>query len=134
MKKILIIAEAGINHNGDIKKAIEMIKIAKESGADIIKFQTAIPELLSSKQAKISKYQKNFQKTNSSQLQMLKRLCLPLSDFKILKKECNKYNIEFLSTAFDNKSLEYLNLLKPKRFKIPSGEITNLPFIKKIIN
>ncbi|PPR48339.1 MAG: N,N'-diacetyllegionaminic acid synthase [Alphaproteobacteria bacterium MarineAlpha5_Bin8] len=131
-KQTLIIAEAGINHNGNLKRALQMVKIAKECGADIIKFQTAIPESLVTKTAPLAEYQKINQNKNLSQLNMIKKYCLSFNDFKIIKKKCDKIGIEFLTSAFDNTSLKFIKSLKPIRYKIPSGEITNIPFLKKI--
>jgi len=101
-KQTLIIAEAGINHNGNLKRALQMVKIAKECGADIIKFQTAIPESLVTKTAPLAEYQKINQNKNLSQLNMIKKYCLSFNDFKIIKKKCDKIGIEFLTSAFDN--------------------------------
>ena len=131
-KQTLIIAEAGINHNGNLKRALQMVKIAKECGADIIKFQTAIPESLVTKTAPLAEYQKINQNKNLSQLNMIKKYFLSFDDFKIIKKKCDKIGIEFLTSAFDNTSLKFIKSLKPIRYKIPSGEITNIPFLKKI--
>lgn len=130
--KVLIIAEAGVNHNGSFDKAIEMIKVAKESGADAIKFQTAVPELVMTSDAKKAQYQINSEYDNETQLEMIKRIHLPLDSYHELKKECNKYDIEFMSTAFDDVSLKTLRRLSLKRYKIPSGEITNLPYLREI--
>ncbi len=132
LKKILIIAEAGVNHNGSLKKALKMVDIAKDCGADIIKFQTFIPNLVASKHSIIADYQKKFQKKNDSQLDLINKFYLEFNDYKKIKKKCKLKGIEFLSTAFDNKSLSFLKSLRPRRYKIPSGEITNMPFIKKI--
>ena len=133
-KNIIIIAEAGVNHNGSLKRALKMVDIAKDCGADVIKFQTFIPNLVASKHSLIADYQKKYQKKNNSQLDLINKLFLSFSDFKKIKKKCEKRKIEFLSTAFDNKSLFFLRSLNLSKFKIPSGEITNLPFIKEIAN
>ena len=128
--KVLIIAEAGINHNGSLKRAIQMVKVAKKIGADIIKFQTAIPELVTTKTAKKANYQKKGFSDKETQLQMIKKFHLPLEDYKILKNECEKNNIIFLSSPFDIASAKYLTNLKVKKIKIPSGEITNYPLLR----
>ena len=129
---VLIIAEAGVNHNGDLRLACELAEIAKYSGADVVKFQTAVPEAVVSKHAKMAEYQitnTGFQKT---QLEMTKDLHLPLEDFHRIKKFCDKIGIEFATTAFDQKSLEFIKFLDLKFYKIPSGEITNLPYLREI--
>ena len=132
MKKIIIIAEAGPNHNGKLKKAYQLVDAAKKSGADFIKFQTAIPELHISKFAQKASYQKNFLRGNKSQLEMSKKIILSYEEFKKLKRYCKKKKIEFLSTPFDLQSIDFLKKLKMKYFKIPSGEITNLPYLQKV--
>lgn len=132
MKNIFIIAEAGVNHNGSLTRAIEMIKVAANAGADAIKFQTFIPSDLATNHAKKAKYQSINSSKDESHLKMLSKLALPLKDFKVLKQECTKNNIEFMSTAFDLKSLQYLSSLGMNTFKIPSGEITNLLLIEEI--
>jgi len=132
MKKVLIIAEAGVNHNGDLNLAKKMIDVAFEAGADIIKFQTAIPELVMSSSAPKAEYQIKNTKITESQLEMSKKIHLPLSDFKELKKYCEEVGIKFLSTAFDHISIDLLIDLGQDIFKIPSGEITNIPYLKKV--
>ena len=131
-KKIIIIGEAGVNHNGNVKKAKQLIDIASKAGVDIIKFQTFSTERLVTKFAKKATYQKNIKNPQQSQYRMLKALELSRNDHYVLKKYCKKKKIEFLSTAFDNESVLFLNKLKIKRFKIPSGEITNIPYLKYI--
>jgi len=130
--RVLIIAEAGVNHNGIFDLAIQLIDRAKEAGADIVKFQTAIPELVMSKFAEKAEYQKKMTGENESQLAMAKRIHLPLSAYAELKKYCDQKNIAFLSTPFDMPSIETLVELDMPIFKIPSGEITNLPYLKRI--
>jgi len=132
MDKVLIIAEAGLNHNGSIEKAIEMIYVAKEVGVDAVKFQTAVPELVITKEATKAEHQLNFTENDETQLEMLKKIHLPLADYKRLKDECDENNIEFMSTPFDEVSIETLKKLEMKRYKIPSGEITNLPYLRQI--
>lgn len=126
----LIIAEAGVNHNGDKRLAFELIDAAVEAGADIVKFQTFKAEGLASSIAKQATYQQINTNKVESQLNMLKKLELDYELHYELKKYCEKKNIEFLSTAFEQESLSFLtNEIKLKRLKIPSGEITNAPFL-----
>lgn len=132
MKSIYIIAEAGVNHNGNIDKALELIDKAKESGADAVKFQTFIPELNISKNAEKASYQINNTGNNESQLEMVKKLYLDENSHKILIEHCKKRGIEFLSTPFDLVSIDILDQLGLETIKIPSGEITNFPYLKKI--
>ena len=131
-KKAIIIAEAGVNHNGNLKLAYKLIDAAVYAGADYVKFQTGIPELSISKNAKKAKYQIKNTNNKENQLDMVKKITLPLSDFRKLKKYSNKRKIKFLSTPFDEISVSYLNKLGMDFIKIPSGEITNYPFIKCI--
>ena len=128
----LIIAEAGVNHNGDMKIAHELIKKASEAGADIVKFQTFSAESLATKYASKADYQNQTTDKNQSQREMLKNLELKSDQHLELIEICKKFGVEFLSTGFDKKSIEFLNKLSLKRFKIPSGEITNLPYLKQI--
>ena len=132
MQKVLIIAEAGVNHNGSIDLAKKMIDAAADAGADVVKFQTAVPELVISKNAPKAEYQLKTTDTAESQLEMAKKIHLPLSAYKELKEYSEKRKIKFLSTPFDLKSIEVLNELGIDCFKIPSGEITNLPYLQKI--
>ena len=130
MKKVKIIAEAGVNHNGDLSVAKKMISTAKRIGADAIKFQTFIAENLASKEAKLASYQK---KTgHHSQYNLLKELELSFEQFIELKSYADKNNIEFMSTAFDKDSALFLAKLGIQTWKIPSGEITNLPYLRLI--
>lgn len=129
---ILIIAEAGINHNGSLQQALEMVAVAKEAGADVVKFQTAVPELVMTSAAEKADYQISTTGNTESQLEMARKIHLNLEDYPVLKKECKRLDIEFLSTAFDHKSIECLVDLGMSRFKIPSGEITNLPYLRHI--
>ena len=130
--KVKIIAEAGVNHNGNLKLAYRLIDAAKFAGADYVKFQTGIPELSISKYAKKAKYQIKNTKKKESQLQMVKRITLPLSCFYKLKKYSKKKKINFLSSPFDEISLKYLKKLNMEYIKVASGEIINYPLIKKI--
>lgn len=128
----LIIAEAGVNHNGSLELAKQLAKVAKEAGADIVKFQTAKPESLVSKQAKMAEYQKENIGKEMSQLDMLKKLLLSFGDFVELSNYCKEIGIQFLSTPFDLESIDFLNDLGCDVWKIPSGEITNYPYLVKI--
>ena len=129
---VLIIAEAGVNHNGSLRKAKELVDAAKDSGADIVKFQTFKSNNLVTKETKKACYQSLNTNNNDSQLEMLRKLELSFDQQLELKKYCIKKNIEFLTTAFDLESLDFINQMNLKRFKIPSGEITNLPYLRKI--
>lgn len=126
----LIIAEAGVNHNGNPELARELIKAASDAGADIVKFQTFKADKLVTKEAQQANYQTENTGKKESQYDMLKRLELPPELHYELVTYCNKLGIEFLSTAFDDESLSFLvNDLGLKRLKVPSGEITNAPFL-----
>ena len=129
--KTIIIAEAGVNHDGKLHKALKLVDIAKKAGADYVKFQTFIPDQMITKNAKMALYQINSQNKNN-QYQLLKKLSLSFSDQKIIFNYCNKKKIKFLSTAFDLKSLDFLLNLGVDYIKIPSGEITNYTLLKKI--
>ena len=131
MNKITIIAEIGVNHDGDVFKAKKLIREAKLAGADIVKFQTFSANALASNSATTTKYQQSSTKV-SSQQELLAKLELTWREFRELKDFCDITNIEFLSTAFDSESLEFLMSLGMERIKIPSGEITNTPFLKQI--
>ncbi|HOI25741.1 MAG TPA: N-acetylneuraminate synthase [Caldisericia bacterium] len=126
-----IIAEAGVNHNGDITKALCLVDEAKKSGADAVKFQTFIAAQLISKEAKMADYQKENIGKETSQLEMIKQFELSFADFVVIKEYCDKVNIQFLSTPFDYESVDFIDSLVPF-FKISSGEITNYPFLKYI--
>ncbi len=133
MSKTIIIAEAGVNHNGDIKIAKKLIDIAERAGADFVKFQTFKADKLVSKNAKKAKYQKlNINDNDEFQYNMLKYLELSHEDHLKLIKYCNHKKIKFLSSAFDIDGLDYLNNLGLEIFKIPSGEITNYQYLKKL--
>lgn len=131
---VLIIAEAGVNHNGSVETAKQLIDKAAEAGADMIKFQTFKSERLVSKSARQAEYQKrNIGKgDDDSQLKMLKKLELSEEAHAELFGYCKKKGIKFFSTAFDLESIDYLHTLNLGLWKIPSGEITNYPYIKKI--
>lgn len=133
MSHTLIIAEAGVNHNGSLDIAKKLVDAAVEAGVDIIKFQTFKADRLVSKDAKKAEYQKcNIGDGDDSQYQMLKMLELSDENHKELISYCNARNIQFWSTAFDLESIDFLHSLGLRLWKIPSGEITNYPFIKKI--
>lgn len=132
MKKTLIIAEAGVNHNGSVILAHQMIDAAYSAGADIVKFQTGQPELIISKFAEKAAYQKRTTGTAESQLEMCKKLSLRHEAYQELKEHCANIGIQFLSTPFDINSIEFLEGLGCTMWKIPSGEITNLPYLIKI--
>ena len=129
---VFVIAEAGVNHNGSIKLAKKLIDVAVESGADAVKFQTFKAENLVSKTAEKADYQKKTTSALESQFDMLKKLELDIDTHKKLMVYCLKKNIIFLSTPFDHDSIDLLNDLGLKIFKIPSGEITNLPYLSHI--
>ena len=132
MNKVIIIAEAGVNHNGDVELAKKLIDVAVDAGVDYVKFQTFKSESLVSKFAKKAEYQiENTQDAIESQLQMLKKLELSNSQHFELVEYCNNKNISFFSTAFDLESLTFLRELGLNIVKIPSGEITNLPYLRK---
>ena len=132
--KTIIIAEAGINHNGDINLAKKLIDVASKAGADYVKFQTFNVDQLILKNTKTASYQKRNLNNDISQYEMLKKYQLTDSMHKELLKYSKKKKIKFLSTAFDEKSLNLLKRFKLDYIKIPSGEITNYPFLKKISN
>lgn len=127
-----IIAEAGVNHNGSVQTAKKLIDVAVEAGADAVKFQTFKTENLVSKNAEKANYQKETTNANESQYDMIKKLELDLEKHKELISYCNEKNIMFLSTPFDHESIALLDMLGLEIFKIPSGEITNLPYLRKI--
>ena len=129
---IIIIAEAGVNHNGNVEIAKKMVLTAKKAGADYIKFQTFCPEKLVSKSAEKADYQKQNTIAQESQLEMLQQLALTQDDFFELKEYCKRKEIGFLSTPFDLDSLHFLDSLDMDFWKLPSGEITNLPYLLEI--
>lgn len=131
-RSVLIIAEVGVNHNGDIDLAKELIRISASVGADVVKFQTYVGESLTTESAPKADYQKLADQSGESQLEMLQKLQLDYDDHLKLKIHAEDHGIEFLSSAFDIKSLRFLESLSLRRIKIPSGEITNLPFLKEV--
>lgn len=132
MRKTIIIAEAGVNHNGEIKIAKKLVEEAAKSGADFVKFQTFKAEQVVTKTAKKAKYQTSNTGNDSSQYEMIKSLELTDEMHDIIIEHCKLCDIGFLSTGFDLTSLDYLNKIGLPVFKIPSGEITNLPYLRKI--
>ncbi len=131
-QKTIIIAEIGVNHNGNINLAYKLIDKASKAGADYAKFQTSIAEYHISKHAKKALYQKKNTNSKESQVEMAKKLCLKFSDFPKIYKYCKKKKIKFLSSPFDIPSIRFLKNYNKKLYKIPSGEITNLPYLKEI--
>lgn len=129
---VLIIAEAGVNHNGSMELAKQMVVAAKEAGADYVKFQTFIPKNLVSRFAEKAEYQKKTTGEEDSQLQMLEKLALTQEDFVELQSYCKEVGIGFISTPFDLESIVFLNTLDMDFWKLPSGEVTNLPYLEKI--
>ena len=132
MKKVFIIAEAGVNHNGSIELAKKLIDAAAEAKADAVKFQTFKTELCVSKNAKKASYQEQTTGKDESQFEMIKKLELNADAHEELIKYCKFKNIMFLSTPFDSDSIELLDGFGLEIFKIPSGEITNLPYLRQI--
>ena len=129
---VFIIAEAGVNHNGSIDLAYKLIDVAVDSGADAVKFQTFKAENIASKNAPKAEYQKQTTDVSESQFDMLKKLELDVETHKELITYCKQKDIIFLSTPFDHESIDLLCDLGLQIFKIPSGEITNLPYLKHI--
>jgi len=130
-KKILIIAEAGVNHNGKLKQALKMVDLASKAKADFVKFQTFDPEALTTKNLGLADYQKKGS-NKKTHLKLLKSLMLSKKDFKQIIARCKKKKIKFLSSPFDIGSIKILKNLKLKIFKIPSGEINNIPYLRYI--
>lgn len=133
MQKVTIIAEAGVNHNGSLKMAIDLIDKASAAGADYVKFQTFIASKLVSSKAPKAEYQsKNTGEQSGTQQAMLEELALTFPDFKLLADHCREVGIGFLSTGFDLESVRFIDNLDVSFHKIPSGEITNLPYLRFI--
>jgi N,N'-diacetyllegionaminate synthase len=132
MNKTIIIAEAGVNHNGDIETAKRLIDVASDAGVDYVKFQTFKANKIVTKQAKRANYQNENTKNLDTQYEMLKKLELNEDSHHLLIKYCNAKGIKFLSTGFDLDSLEFLYKTGIRLAKIPSGEITNYPYLKKV--
>jgi len=129
---VLIIAEAGVNHNGDIELAKRLIDVAADAGADLVKFQTFSAERLATQSAPKADYQNQTTDQAESQFAMLNQLELSSEMHRVLITHCQQRNIGFFSTGFDIQSLDYLASLSAERFKIPSGEITNLPYLRHV--
>ena len=129
---VTIIAEAGVNHNGDLQMAKQMALAAKECGADIVKFQTAVPELVVSKFAEKAAYQKQTTDAAESQLDMVRKLHFDFAAHKELKEYCDSIGIQYLSAPCDIPSVRFLGTLNLPLLKIPSGEITNLPYLEEV--
>lgn len=132
MSRIYIIAEAGVNHNGSLEIAKKMVDAAGKAGADAIKFQTFKAENIVTQNASRAEYQVKNTGEDASQYSMLKKLELSYDDFRELKAYCDDSGIEFLSTPFDLESIDFLQELGIRFLKIPSGEITNFPYLRKI--
>jgi N,N'-diacetyllegionaminate synthase len=132
MNKTIIIAEAGVNHNGDIEIAKKLINEAAKAGADMVKFQTFITEEVISKDAPKAEYQKNTTGNTESQFEMVKKLELSEAAHYELQAHCMANNIQFLSTPFDLPSIDLLQRMKLEMVKIPSGEINNVPYLRHI--
>jgi N,N'-diacetyllegionaminate synthase len=131
-KQALIIAEAGVNHNGDMDLACKLVDAAADAGADLVKFQTFSTDALVSRDAPKADYQKRETGANESQFEMLRKLELSVEDHRLLMERCRNRAIGFFSTGFDLKSVDFLNSLGFARHKIPSGEITNYQYLRKI--
>lgn len=132
MTRTFIIAEAGVNHNADLNLAHGLIDAAASAGVDAVKFQTAIPELVVTGHAQKAAYQKETSGADESQLEMIRKLLFPLDTHKDLKTYCEKRGVIFFSTAFDSVSLDFLEQLGQPYHKVPSGEITNLPYLRQV--
>tara|TARA_B100001175_G_C19515106_1_gene646939 strand:- start:26706 stop:27755 length:1050 start_codon:yes stop_codon:yes gene_type:complete len=130
--RVIIIAEAGVNHNGDLEKAIKLIDVAAMAGADFVKFQTFSPKKLVTKQVQKAAYQSENTLVKESQFEMLMQLEIPLDWYPKLLQRCDEKGIDFLSTGFDIESIDFLDQLGQKFFKIPSGEITHKSLLRKI--
>lgn len=132
MKHVIIIAEAGVNHNGSFELAKKMVDAAKEAGVDYVKFQTFNPEKLVSQYAEKAEYQKETTGSDETQLQMLQKLTLTEDNFLSLRDYCREVGIGFISTPFDLDSIDFLETFDMDFWKVPSGEVTNLPYLEAI--
>ncbi len=132
MSHTIIIAEAGVNHNGSIELARQLVEAAHRSGVDYVKFQTFKAEKIANKFAGQAEYQQHNLKEKSSQVEMLRRLEINFEDFRHLNKTCKDVGIKFMSTPFDLESIDFLAGIGMDYMKVPSGEITNLPYLRKI--
>src|SRR3989344_2356789 len=129
---VYIIAEAGVNHNGDIALARQLVDAAKEAGADAIKFQTFTPDEIVTQNAAQAAYQTENTGIEESQASMLKKLALPQNDFRSLKAHAEKAGIEFLSTPFSERDADFLRTLDLAAYKVSSGDLTNIPFLSHL--
>lgn len=129
---VIIIAEAGVNHNGSLDLAKKLVDDGKKAGVDMVKFQLAIPELLVSRTAKMAEYQIANTGKEESQLEMLKKISLTFEEHKELMKYCQDNGVTYLCTPFDLPSIDFLHANGHNTWKIPSGEITNFPYLRKI--
>jgi N,N'-diacetyllegionaminate synthase len=133
MSRCLIIAEAGVNHNGDLQKALELIDVAAAAQVDYVKFQTFKAETIVNPSAQKADYQiKNMSGESNTQFEMLKKLEMGLDWYAVLIQRCQEKGVKFLSTGFDSDSIDFLDSLKVPFYKIPSGEITNKPYLQHI--
>lgn len=133
MHKVYVIAEIGVNHNGDLKLALDMLNAAAETGVDCVKFQAFKAEALASKYADTAEYhKKNVSPDENNQQEMLKRYELQEKDFIVLREKCKQLGVDFLVTPFDDPSIDLLERLNVAFWKIPSGEITNIPYLIKL--
>lgn len=130
--RTIVIAEAGVNHNGDLTLAKELIKVAADAGADLVKFQSFVTEKSISRQAPKAEYQKGATDPGESQYEMVKKLELSKEDHRELLAECKARGIGFFSTAFDPESFDLLEELGAEYVKVPSGELTNLPYLRYV--
>lgn len=132
MSKTIIIAEAGVNHNGSLELALRLVDAAADAGADAVKFQTFQADKLVSLYAPKAEYQKKNTDQHESQLAMMRKLELSYEDHLVLLQRCRERNILFLSTPFDSDSIEFLSGLGMRWFKIPSGELTDFPYLRQV--
>jgi N,N'-diacetyllegionaminate synthase len=132
MNDVMIIAEAGVNHNGSVDLALRLVDAAAEAGADIVKFQSFVTEKLVTRKAKQAAYQTRNLGGDDGQFSMLKKLELAADAHKVLIGRCKDRGIRFMSTAFDDESIDLLHALGCAPWKVPSGEITNLPYLRRI--
>lgn len=132
MTGVFIIAEAGVNHNARMDLALKLVDEAVFAGADAVKFQAAIPEMVATDSAEKAGYQQKNTGSEESQLDMIRKLLLPMEAFRDIATYCQEKGIIFFSTAFDLASLDYLEGLGQPYHKVPSGEITNLPYLRQI--
>lgn len=130
MPRVYIMAEAGVNHNGDINLAIELIRKAKEAGADCVKFQTFKAEQIVTKKSPKANYQLLVTDAQESQFEMLKKLELNFDDYEVLLDHCKKLGIDFMSTPYNMADIDFLDSLNVHAFKIASGQLTELPFLR----